>query len=309
MQNIRQQLIYAMYFAPRGRERLLQLGDTLTQRHLKHSDRLIGIVGDAGSGKSLIIRGMFPGLNLANDDDNIDASKIMQVRRDLDFTYKDITYHMDMRFQMAFTQMFEIVDFVKGALRQGRRVIIEHFDLLYPFLGINADLMIGIGEEIIVTKPNIFGPLPKDIYDIVFHSLKNRKMAHTAEDLTTMVLQRQHNMARKLYRSDVRGGFVMSFDEEPGFDIPDLQERVKKIIDDGLQVSYYDENHIKVGESDILDCQGPRIHVRNTSEIVNFHLLPEIKYDWRDKVYCLVGLVSDRDFDENDLNKISGDKI
>lgn len=42
----------------------------------------------------------------------------------------------------------------------------------------NAEVLIGIGEEVIVTRPNIFGPLPKDIAEIVFKSIKLRRMAH-----------------------------------------------------------------------------------------------------------------------------------
>ena len=61
-------LMYAVYFAPRGKDRLLDLGHQIAQRHLSPQDKLIGFVGDGGAGKSLLIRGMFPGLELTNDD-------------------------------------------------------------------------------------------------------------------------------------------------------------------------------------------------------------------------------------------------
>ena len=70
------------------------------------------------------------------------------------------TYHLDVRFEAAFTQMGTLADAVLKAVQNGKRVIVEHFDLIYPMLGINANLMIGMGEEIIITRPTIFGPLP-----------------------------------------------------------------------------------------------------------------------------------------------------
>ena len=73
---LQQYLISTQYFAPRGKERLIFLGDHISQRHLLYTDRLIGIVGDAGSGKSSLIKGMFPGLELTNDDDIINPRKI-----------------------------------------------------------------------------------------------------------------------------------------------------------------------------------------------------------------------------------------
>jgi hypothetical protein len=88
------------------------------------------------------------------------------------------------RFEAGFTQIFTLAEAVRQALNQGKRVIIEHFDLIYPVLGVRPEILVGIGEEVIVTRPNIFGPEPQDIVDIVSKSIKYRKMAHTAEDLT-----------------------------------------------------------------------------------------------------------------------------
>ena len=39
------------------------------------SDQLIGIIGCEGSGKSTLIRGLFPGLELTNDDDGINVRR------------------------------------------------------------------------------------------------------------------------------------------------------------------------------------------------------------------------------------------
>jgi len=69
---------YSVYFAPRGRERLLFLGEQISQRHLSFDDRLIGIIGDAGSGKSSLIKGMFPGIELVNDDDGLNSHQLKQ---------------------------------------------------------------------------------------------------------------------------------------------------------------------------------------------------------------------------------------
>ena len=308
MDAITVQHIYSVYFAPRGRERLMSLGEQLAHLHLSYKDRLIAIIGDSGSGKSLIIKGLFPGVALSNDDDLIAMDKVMQVRpQDLDHDFKVATYHIDVRFQMAFTQMYEIVDFVKGALEHGRRVIVEHFDLLYPSLGINADILIGIGEEIVVTRPTLFGPLPKDIYNVVIPSLQKRKMAHTAEDLTAYVLQEMSEIPFRSFKninSDVRGGFVLNFPLKLEVDLRQVESRVKELIAQELDIGYYDENHIQIGDSIIIPCTGPRIHVRNTSEIEHFRLLQEFKYDKSTGRYALVGDITNRVLDSEDFNVI-----
>ncbi|UQZ88153.1 lantibiotic ABC transporter [Deltaproteobacteria bacterium Smac51] len=303
------QHIYSVYFAPRGRERLMSLGEQLAHLHLSYKDRLIAIIGDSGSGKSLIIKGLFPGVALSNDDDVISMDKVMQVRpMDLDHDFRTATYHIDMRFQMAFTQMFEIVDFVKGALEHGRRVIIEHFDLLYPFLKINADIIIGIGEEVVVTRPTLFGPLPKDIYNVVIPSLYKRRMAHSAEDLTAYALHKIYDFPFRKFKnanSDIRGGFVLKFPEKLEVDLPKVEECVKDLIAQNLDIGYYDEDHIQIGDHITIPCTGPRIHVRNTGDIENYRLWPEFVFDKSTGRHALVGMVTGQDNDYDNFNQIN----
>ncbi|MEW6711373.1 MAG: hypothetical protein AB1403_16230, partial [Candidatus Riflebacteria bacterium] len=57
-------LIYSVYYAPRGRPRLYTLAGQLAGRYLTPDDLLIGIIGAEGSGKSTLIKGLFPGLEL-----------------------------------------------------------------------------------------------------------------------------------------------------------------------------------------------------------------------------------------------------
>ena len=305
MQNLLQEYsVSSQYFAPRGRERLMFLGEQIAQRHLHFNDRLIGIVGDAGSGKSSLIKGMFPGLELSNDDDILNPRKIMQVREGLDDFKEAGSYHIDMRFQTAFTQMYEIVDFVKSLLQKKRRVIIEHFDLLYPALGINADIIVGIGEEIIVTRPSVFGPLPASIYEIVHKSLTYRKMAHTAEDVTMQVLEDEFNVSKDCYfSSDIRKGFVLKFFKEPVIDFEKLSGKIEETLSKSMPVSYYDENHIKIGER-VVVCDGPRLHVSNTSKVLNFSLVKRLVKDPKTSTWCLVGLIDNNSEDLENRNTV-----
>lgn len=305
MQNLLQEYsVSSQYFAPRGRERLMFLGEQIAQRHLHFNDRLIGIVGDAGSGKSSLIKGMFPGLELSNDDDILNPRKIMQVREGLDDFKEAGSYHIDMRFQTAFTQMYEIVDFVKSLLDKKRRVIIEHFDLLYPALGINADIIVGIGEEIIVTRPSVFGPLPASIYEIVHKSLTYRKMAHTAEDVTMQVLEDEFNVSKDCYfSSDIRKGFVLKFFKEPVIDFEKLSGKIEETLSKSMPVSYYDENHIKIGER-VVVCDGPRLHVSNTSKVLNFSLVKRLVKDPITSTWCLVGLIDNNSEDLENRNTV-----
>ena len=307
MRNLIQEYsVFSQYFAPRGRERLLFLGEQISQRHLNFNDRLIGIVGDAGSGKSSLIKGMFPGLELSNDDDTLNPRKIMQVRDLFEDVPEATTYHLDMRFQTAFTQIHEIVDFVKNALEHKRRVIIEHFDQLYPALGINADIIVGVGEEIIVTRPSIFGPLPQSIYEIVHESLKYRKMAHSVEDLTILILNTEFGVDDDLFfSSDMRNGFVLKFIKEIDLDFCKLSRRVKEKLAENLPISYYDENHIMIGDT-IVNCDGPRLHMRNTSEIENFSFVKRFIKDPKTNTYCLLGVLSEdkENIDIENLNTV-----
>ena len=64
---------YSVFFAPRGRDRMYDLGMQIAQLYLSPFDKLIGIIGEAGSGKSMLIKGMFPGLELTNDDDGVNV--------------------------------------------------------------------------------------------------------------------------------------------------------------------------------------------------------------------------------------------
>lgn len=297
LQNLyREYSVSAQYFAPRGRERLIFLGEQIAQKHLSYRDRLVGIVGDAGSGKSSLIKGMFPGLELSNDDDVVNPRKIMQVR---DFfgqaDHEASTYHLDMRFQLGFTQMFEIVEFVTEMLSKGKRLVIEHFNLLQKALGRNADLIVGIGEEIIVTHPSIFGPRAEDIYEIVHDSLRYRKMAHSAEELTMLTLLEEWGITmNEYYSSDIRNGFVLCFYEPIEIDFDELAKHIHEKIKQDLPISYKDEDHILVADTTV-PCTGPRIHVKRTSEIENFYLVRRYVYDPNNKVYCIVGLLDEVD--------------
>ncbi|NLC49352.1 MAG: alanine-tRNA synthetase second additional domain-containing protein [Bacteroidales bacterium] len=292
MRNLIQEyMVSSQYFAPRGRERLMFLGEQIAQKHLHYSDSLIGIVGDAGSGKSSLINGMFPGLELSNDDDIINPRKIMQVRDLMQDIPDAATYHLDMRFQMAFTQMYEIVDFVKAVLKMKRRIVIEHFNLLYDALGINADIIVGIGEEIIVTRPTIFGPIPQSIYEIVHTSLKFRKMAHTAEEVVAKVLQNNFGISTDdFYSSDIRNGFILKFQKEPKVDLEELERLSQEMLSLNLEVSYYDEDHIQMGDK-VIECDGARFHVNNTSEIEHFSVLKKLIQDPKTKVFNLIGVI------------------
>ena len=54
---------YSVFFLfLRGRVRMYEIGIRIAQQYLTPTDRLIGVIGEPGSGKSMLIRGMFPGL-------------------------------------------------------------------------------------------------------------------------------------------------------------------------------------------------------------------------------------------------------
>ncbi|MEG6614947.1 alanine-tRNA synthetase second additional domain-containing protein [Peptococcaceae bacterium 1198_IL3148] len=293
---VHEYLSHAVYFAPRGRRRLMALGSSISQRYLDPQDKLIGFIGDAGAGKSLLIRGMFPGLELTNDDDGINLRPLPLLDDAERGHFRSYTYHLDMRFETAFAQPYQLAEAVKKAVDAEHRVVVEHFDLLYPHLNYNASMLIGIGEEVIVTRPNIFGPKPQEIADIVFESLIYRKMAHTAEDMTSFVL-RDMGLEEAVEHDDLVHGFVLEFREKPDIDLVEVERRVKEMIAKDISIHYKDEQHISVGGKEVR-CTGPRLHVTSTNKIENFRLLKEFKWDSINKFYTIAGLVGPVDEDE-----------
>lgn len=293
--------IISSYFAPRGNKRMHLLGMQLAQLYLSPFDKLIGIIGEAGSGKSALIRGMFPGIELTNDDDGVYVRPLPLLDQDRGFKFfSPHTYHVDIRFENGFTQMSVLADAIREALANGKRVIVEHFDLIYPMLGINANLLIGTGEQILLSRPTIFGPEPEEIRETVYTSLPYRLMAHTAEDLCEIFMSEED--LERCEHGDVKHGFVMVFpDRKPDFDILELERKVNELIEKKLPVSYVDNDHIMIGDN-LQPCTGPRVHVSNTGLIKNFHLLNHFIYDRLKHSYLLVGCVGEEA--EKNLQKL-----
>ena len=284
--------VMSSYFAPRGHNRMYALGMEIAQLYLNPNDKLIGIVGDAGSGKSALIRGMFPGVDLTNDDNGVYVRPLPILEQDRGFSFfTPHTYHLDIRFENGFTQMTELADAIAEALHNGRRVIVEHFDLVYPLLGANADLLIGVGEHVLISRPTMFGPEPDTIKDEVYRTLPYRLMAHTAEDICEMFIN-EYDLNREGH-DDVKHGFAITFqDKKPEIDLVELEKKVKDLIAQDLPITYVDESHISIGNN-IQQCNGPRIHVSRTSLIKNFHLMHHFLYDRFKRRYLLVGCVGE----------------
>lgn len=297
MQERQECHIISSYFAPRGHARMYALGMQLAQLYLSPTDQLIGVIGDAGAGKSALIRGMFPNIDLTNDDDGVYVRPLplLDVGEGRSF-FSPHTYHVDIRFETGFTQLPDLADAIMTAVHMGKRVIVEHFELVYPLLhGMHADLLIGVGEEVVITRPNLFGPEPKELRDVVYASLPYRLMCHTAEDLCEMLLPPE-DLARVTY-DDVRHGFVMAFPgHPPQVGLRELEQKIQALIQKDLPVAYVDENHVSIGEH-IHHCTGPRTHVSSTGQIQDFRLLWRFLHDKLRDRYLLVGCVGERNLD------------
>ncbi|MFW5790302.1 MAG: alanine-tRNA synthetase second additional domain-containing protein [Halanaerobiaceae bacterium] len=280
---------HSVYYAPRGKDRILFLGNNISQMHLHANDRLIGLIGDAGAGKSLLIKGMFPGLTLTNDDEGINARPLPVLDDYEEDHFQSHTYHVDIRFETAFTQPWQLAEAIEKAVMKGRRVIIEHFNLIEPHLSIDPEVLVGIGEEVLVTRPGVFGPTAEEVSKIVFKSIKYRRMAHTAEDLTALVIENRGYMRPPLH-SDVKSGFVLQFDQQPDFSIEDIEAEVKEMISENHKVNYLDDEHIKIGDYKYV-CTGPRIHMNRTGDIEGFQLISDFKVDPRTGFFLMAGLV------------------
>lgn len=289
---------YSVFFAPRGRDRIYDLGMHIAQMYLSPFDKLIGIIGEAGSGKSMLIKGMFPGLELTNDDGGVNTRPLplLEVFDSDSGFFNAHTYHLDIRFEAAFTQMHVLADAILTAVQKGKRVIVEHFDMIYPFLNVNANLLIGMGEEIIITRPNVFGPLPNEIYDIVSKSVVYRRMAHTAEDLCEFYMPDEYSA--RCRHGDVKHGFVLEFDKKPDFDLDALEKQVFDAIAADYPISFVDEGHILINKT-LHACTGPRTHVSSTGDIENLRLVKEYFYDPINNRYMLAGRVGEKSLNED----------
>jgi len=294
--------IFSTFFAPRGNDRMADLGMQIAQQYLSPFDKIVGLIGLAGSGKSMIIKGMFPGLELTNDDEGVNVRPLPLLDIDETGFYTPHTYHIDIRFESAFVQMHELAEKILYAVSKGKRVVVEHFDLIYPLLKRNAHLLIGVGEEVIVTRPTLFGPKPMEIADIVFRSIEIRQRVHTAEDICEHFLARQGITKHQYEHADVRHGFILSFQTEPDVDLALLESQVNEFIMKDVAVSYADEHHINLGDA-LHECTGPRMHARSTGEVKKLTLLNQLLLEPITDNYLMVGVVGDI-LDINDLNQI-----
>jgi hypothetical protein len=302
----RETLLYAAYYAPRGSYRLYMVAAELAQKYLTPTDLLIGILGAEGSGKSTLIKGLFPGLELTNDDEGINVRPTPLYDFDPADPFSGHTFHVDARYELAFHQKYELAEAIIKAIEHSRRVVVEHFDLLYEALGHNAQVLIGIGEEIIVARPTVFGPFPQVIKTIVDKTIKYRLMAHSAEDITTMVLEKDYRIPFPPLHSDVPQGFVLNFKERPDVDLHELEKKVQAIIAKDLPLASCGDNTLGIGER-TMPCTGTRTHVSSTGKIENFRLLKEYRYDQMSKEYYVIGLVGKRGEDAfEDLIDVEG---
>lgn len=288
-------LIYSTYYAPRGRQRLYILGSELSQRYLYPTDLLIGIIGAEGSGKSTLIQGLFPGLHLTNDDEGVNVKHAPIYDFSPDDYFSGHTFHIDVRYELAFKQRYEIVDAINNVIIHRRRAVVEHFDLIYDTLGYNAQVIFGVGEEVIVARPNVFGPFPSAIKTVVDRTIKFRLMAHSAEDITSYILERDYNYSREILHSDVKHGFVINFPEKPDIDLDELERKVLDVIEADVPIRPDGENTIRIGDTQMF-CTGTRTHTKSSKGIDNFRLLKRYHYHPISKEYLLVGMVGKREY-------------
>ncbi len=297
--------LYSVYFAPRGKSRMAMLGMQLAQQYLSSFDHLIGLVGESGAGKSMLIHGMFPGLEMTNDDEGVNIRPLpllSAVEDDVGF-YRPHTYHVDIRFEAAFTPLGTLAEAINDAVALGKRVIIEHYELIYPYLGRNADLLIGLGEEVIITRPTLFGPEPQDIANTVFKSILYKRRVHSAEDMCSFVLN-EMGVTEPYTNADVRHGFLLSFANKVDFDIQKLEDTVNEMIQRDVIITFHDEHHIKI-DGHVWRCSGSRTHVRSAKEIEKLTLAKELMLDPGTGRFLLVGLVGSQGQERiENLNKI-----
>ena len=84
----------------------------------------------------------------------------------------------------------------------------------------------------------------------------------------------------------MRRGFVGN--SRPEIDLEEVERRIHEYIA-RICLCYHDENHILIGDEQ--STARSRLHMRRTSDIVNFRLDKELQYSPLSKTYLLVGRV------------------
>ena len=241
--------MYTEYYAPRGRKRLLELGNTITSQYLSPEDRCIGILGEAGSGKSLIVRGMFPGLQLTNDDEDVYTRPLPLMDHFESGRFRDHTYHMDVRFESAFTQPYRLArPCGRPSTPDGGWSSSTSICSIPPWAAMQSCWW---ASEKRSSWPGPTFSLPShDIAQKVLRSIHYRRMVHTAEDLVCHILDIDYGIPTStLVHGDVKRGFLLEFEEKPSFSVEEVQKRAKEFIDAKLDVCYLDEHHIRIGDA------------------------------------------------------------
>ena len=64
--------LYNFFFAPRGNRRVMELGRKIPRCNLNPFDKIIGIYWGKRFSKSMLIKGMFPGIQMVESDDEFD---------------------------------------------------------------------------------------------------------------------------------------------------------------------------------------------------------------------------------------------
>ncbi|MCX7887795.1 MAG: alanine-tRNA synthetase second additional domain-containing protein, partial [Verrucomicrobiae bacterium] len=229
-------------------------------------------------------------LELTSDDEGVNVRPAPIHSFSPNDPFSGHTFHIDIRYELAFRQKHELAALIKDVVAHGRRVAVEHFDLIYDALGYNAQVIFGIGEEIIVARPSVFGPFPANIKSVVDKTIKFRLMAHSAEDITTMILARDYGYTPPAVHSDVKHGFVIGFPEKPNIDLDELEAKVKAVITQDVPICIAGEDRIRIGDQ-IIECTGTRTHVKSSGQIENFRLLKELRHNLITDEYLLVGIV------------------
>lgn len=76
---------------------MMELGMKITQMYLNPFDRIIGIIGAQDSGKSMLIKGMFPGIQTVDEDDEFEILNMPLLNAEDVGFYTPRTFHVDVR--------------------------------------------------------------------------------------------------------------------------------------------------------------------------------------------------------------------
>ena len=160
-------LIYAVYYAPRGRLRLYRLGRDIAERHLFPTDLLVGIIGAEGAGKSTLIRLLSheelptKGSVFVNDIEvnRLAKKSVPYLRRKMGIVFQDFRLLPNKTAQENVAFAMEVIEAPRRVIRRRVREVLDLVGLIGKADALPKNLSGGEQQRVAIARAIVNRPL------------------------------------------------------------------------------------------------------------------------------------------------------